>query len=359
MLRAFDKWLLPYLLQEKYIRPPGKTRVFIVVCDHFEPFHATDRAGALQRMQLWQSTYPELQREIFDATGLKIAHSFFYPIEQYDQEVIDRLSDICHACECETEIHLHHKNDTGPKLRQALEEGRDRFAAHGLLSRSPQGELRYAFIHGNWALDDSDPHGKNCGVADELGILRETGCYADFTMPSAPHGTQTRTINTIYYAKDTPARKSHDFGWRAMVGKSGLRDTPNHLLMVQGPLALNWKTRKWGVVPKVENADLTGANPPTGERFHLWMKQGIHVRQRPDWVFIKLHTHGAIPENSGTLLGEPMRRFCQNLHAAMREDSSLEVCFLTARQAVNLVHAAEDGQAGPYRPFLDYLYRKN
>ena len=75
------------------------------------------------------------------------------------------------------------------------------------------GEVKYGFIHGNWALDNSLPDGKHCGVNNELDVLRETGCYADFTLPSAPSPAQTRTINRIYYAIDDPLRpKSHDTG---------------------------------------------------------------------------------------------------------------------------------------------------
>ncbi|MEJ7636728.1 MAG: hypothetical protein WKF75_01760 [Singulisphaera sp.] len=50
-------------------------------------------------------------------------------------------------------------------------------------------------------------------VNNEIDVLRETGCYADFTLPSAPSPTQTRQINSIYYASDDPRRpKSHDRG---------------------------------------------------------------------------------------------------------------------------------------------------
>ena len=50
--------------------------------------------------------------------------------------------------------------------------------------------------------------GRYCGVNDELTVLRETGCYADFTMPAAPDVSQTRTINAIYYAADDPLNDS-------------------------------------------------------------------------------------------------------------------------------------------------------
>lgn len=71
----------------------------------------------------------------------------------------------------------------------------------------------YGFIHGNWALGNSRPDGRCCGVNNELNVLRETGCYADFTLPSFPSPTQTRKINSIYYAVNRPERpKAHDTG---------------------------------------------------------------------------------------------------------------------------------------------------
>src|SRR6202043_585670 len=98
------------------------------------------------------------------------------------------------------------------------------------------GEVAYGFVHGNWALDNSRPDGRWCGVNNELDILRQTGCYADFTLPSYPSPTQTRKINSIYYATDDPARpKSHDRG----INVGSAPRPANSLMLIQGPLALN------------------------------------------------------------------------------------------------------------------------
>src|SRR5690606_38978244 len=102
--------------------------------------------------------------------------------------------------------------DTAESLEQKLVEFRDALhQQHGLLRRNDRtGQIEYGFIHGNWALCNSRPDRLLCGVDQELTVLLKTGCYADFTMPSAPSNTQTRTINSIYYAQDRPGRcKSH------------------------------------------------------------------------------------------------------------------------------------------------------
>jgi len=116
---------------------------------------------------------------------------------------------------------------------------------------------------------------------------------------------------------------------------------------------LNWKKRKWGLLPRLENGDLTGANPPTALRLRLASRQRISVSGNSDWVFVKWHTHGGIEPNSDTLLGEPMRQF----HERITRLEGLQVHYVTAREMANLVHAAEDGITGDPAPYRDYLFR--
>jgi hypothetical protein len=244
---------------------------------------------------------------------------------------------------------LHHRHDTSAALREKLEHyiGALHFR-HGLLERDASGRIRYGFIHGNWALDNSRPDGDWCGVNDEITILRETGCYADFTMPSAPDPCQTTTVNSIYYAVDDEQRpKSHDLGTPARVG---CKPPHNGLLMIQGPLAWSWRSRKWGLLPRLENGDLTGRRPATLERFHLWCSAGVHVSGRENWLFVKLHTHGAQEANAGMLLGEPMRRFHLDLHAFALENPQFRIYYVTAREMADLVRQAELGHLDPACP---------
>ena len=140
------------------------------------------------------------------------------------------------------------------KLLQAKND----FARHGLLGKSKSsGEVKFAFIHGNWSLNNSRSDGRWCGVNDESRVLSEAGCYADFTFPSAPSETQPKKINSIYYAKSCREKpKTHNRGSDAMVGESHQEG----LMLIQGPLALNWKNRKKGIFPRIENSDVTGAS---------------------------------------------------------------------------------------------------
>ena len=354
MIKALDLWLPAWLGRERTSTGDGARHVMIAVCDHFEPCHGADRVEGRARIARWREGFPKLAAEFRDADGVEPKHTFFYPIEQYDADHAAGLAEICAATGCEVEVHLHHENDTPENLRRTLEQGVERLAGHGLLAREEDGARRYGFIHGNWALDDSHPRGRHCGVRGELAVLRETGCYADFTMPSAPDRTQTRLINSIYYARSTAGSKSHDRGRRvrAAAAPGAMRD---ELLMVQGPLALNWHRRKLGLLPRIENSDLTAANPPTAGRLRVWLECGITVAGRADWLFVKLHTHGAKPANAQMLLGEPMRAFHRALAAG---DERLHFHYVTAREMVNIVLAAEAGHTGDPGRWRDFRYRR-
>ncbi len=359
MYKAFDQWLLPYLMRRRRPRVSGVTHVMIAVCDHFEPMHDSDSQGAVERVAEWQRRFPQLIESFEDADGKHPRHTFFYPVEQYDRHLLEPLADLRRRTGSEVEIHLHHENDNEAGLVAAIEQGKKDLVAHDLLSRNEKGEVVYGFIHGNWALDNSHPEGKGCGIDQELGILKRTGCYADFTMPSAPHPTQTKMVNSIYYARDTPQSKSHDRGVLMERGLTEeLRESSNHLLLMQGPLGLNWKRRKWGVMPRVENADLTGNNPPSGVRLQLWRDLGVHVKGKPEWVFIKLHTHGGIPRNYETLLGEEMRGFHSSIKKMAEGDSAVKFHYVTAREMANIAHAAEQGGEGEPREYRDFCYQK-
>ncbi len=64
--------------------------------------------------------------------------------------------------------------------RQASERTLSDFESHGVVPQRA-GRPAWAFIHGNWALANGRPDGRWCGVDDELALLHELGCYADFT----------------------------------------------------------------------------------------------------------------------------------------------------------------------------------
>lgn len=356
--RGVHGWAASYLrgrLRARRARRQVSGPVHVMFCfaDHYEPYCAGATADqARARVERWARDYPRFAEHFRDADGRPPQHSFFYPEEEYDEAILDRVASMCSAGYGEIEIHLHHDNDTSAGLRAKL----DRFIRvlherHGALSLH-EGAPRYAFIHGNWALDNSHPHGRWCGVDDEISVLRDTGCYADYTLPSAPDGAQTSTVNSIYYAKDDPTRpKSHDTGVAVVAGG---RETGD-LMMIQGPLGLNWRSRKLGLWPRIENGDMPDDTIPMAQRVASWVEQHIHVEGRPEWVFIKVHTHGCLDRFMEHLFSSAMNQMHSALQAQCNDGRSRLLHYVTAREMYNIVKAAEAGRSGNPNDYRDFV----
>ncbi len=356
MLRGIDIWLPDYIRRSIFRRSPAEgSSVLLCLADHFEPAQSPDdpQELRLERLQRWIEWYERACSGHSDFRGVPPRHTYFFPQEQYDGHLLELLAEHCRRGFGEVEVHIHHDGDTPKGFTEKIEEFKGRLAGHGLLTRNRKdGRLMYGFVHGNWALDNSLPSGRWCGLNNEITLLRETGCYADFTMPSAPAGGQTRKVNSIYFADDDPdLPKSHDRG-RDLV--YGAKDTGD-LLLIQGPLALNWRSRKGGLIPRVENGDVSAFNPPTPDRARLWIGQGISVAGREDIVFVKLHTHGMKRRTfdmytgpGGEGLFEIMERVCSV--AGMR------LYYVTAREMANVALALNDGESGPVDGILDYIF---
>jgi len=360
VFKALNLWLGSYLRNRPLKLPEeGDIHILIAICDHFEPLHKADLQKALERCKIWKAKLPLITARFHDSDGIPPRHTFFYPIEQYKPQILDELKEICDKTGAETEVHLHHDSDTESSLEEKLTIGINNLRKHGFLSVDNIGKVRYGFIHGNWAIANSHPQRLFCGVDNEIDVLARTGCYADFTMPSAPNPTQSRVINSIYYIKNDGKPRPIDRGEVVCVKtrdnehESGLK-----LLAVQGPLGLNWQWRKYGIFPRIENGDLTAANPPTPTRFNVWVRLHIHVVGRPEWIFIKLHTHGGIEKNFNMLLGDPMFRFHSFLKDFSVRNSRFKYHYVSAREMVNIIHAAEDGLVGNPHHYRNYRYKR-
>lgn len=345
--RHMQYWIRSYYFpDERVVRmsEDSPVDVYLAVCDHYEPeCYGASRAVAMERVLRWQRDYPRVYGHITDDDGRPPQHTFFYPQDEYRPEYLDALKPLCEAGFGDVDVHLHHGHDTAASLEDKLAEFRDTlYHRHGFLRRDPEtDQIVYGFIHGNWALCNSRPDGLLCGVDQELTVLLKTGCYADFTLPSAPSPTQTKTINSIYYAKDRLGRsKSHNTGLRAIAGKAAPAD---HLLMIQGPLLPDWSSRKFGVIPRIENGDLTLGRPMTMRRFHLWRNAAVHVAGRPDQLFIKLHTHGCKDGNIDEWLGPNITKFHEELAAYRRQHPNLRLHYVTAWEMALKVRELERG----------------
>ncbi len=351
-------WWLPSYIMGVLSRPTVKGKpVHIMFCfvDHFEPAWRTkDIEVERQRVDRWHDGYPKMADGHKDADGCFPKHTFFYPEEEYREEHLSKISDLCERGYGEVEIHLHHHDDTETNFRDTINSFKDTLNdKHGMLSKDSAGDIKYVFIHGNWALDNSDPTGNNCGINNELILLNETGCIGDMTYPSAPHPTQPSKVNSIYMAVDDAHKpKSFNSGIDVQVGVDMVGDT----LMVEGPLGFDFYNAKWGLMPRIENGDIRKTQPPTNHRVDNWVNRHIHVKGREDWVFIKIHTHGTQDSDMDTLLCDKMSDMHDYLESKYNDGENYVLHYVSAREMINIVHAARDGKDENPNLYRDYKY---
>jgi hypothetical protein len=363
LLERMRPWLLSWAeaqaaagIERIVLGEPRPRHVLVSICDHFEPLWTGDRempgaashAIGLARVRAWREGYPWIAKEFRDADGRPPRHTFFFPGEQYHPAFLEPLSELVSQGLGEVEVHLHHDADTRESLRDKLGLTLIDFSRHGLLPRV-RGRPQWSFIHGNWCLANAREDGAFCGVDDELDLLWELGCYADFTFPSAPDPTQPRIVNSIYYPLgDVRQRAAHERGRAVRVGSA----REDRVLIVQGPLSLS-RRRGPGLPLRIDAGALTARDPATPERLRTWIAQGVGVRGRPEWVFVKLCTHGAPEREAASLLGGPQRRFHEALAALSRRENFC-VHYLTAREMYNVARAAMDGKVGEPGELRDY-----
>ena len=346
--------------------PRGPVHLMIALADHFEPAIDPEsgrtrvpRPEQEQRLEWWTREYPEVVDRWRDHDGRPLTHTYFYPAEQYDEGLVEMLADHCHAGWGEVEIHLHHgwdRPDTAENTRRVLTEFRDQLAfRHRCLSlESGSDQPRYSFVHGDFALANSSD-GHACGVDSEMKILAETGCYADFTLPTGPlHPAQTSKINSVYECglpldQAAPHRQGRDLS----VG----RPPHNFPLMVQGPLLTDLKRSVGSRKLILETGAVTRPNPASLHRLSLWKQASVQVQGRPDWLFIKLHCHSMEPTQKDAVIGDSFRRFLEQLvgGAAERKET---LHFVTARELTNIVLAACDGREGDPGQYRDYRFKR-
>jgi hypothetical protein len=365
-IRGTMPWLPAYVWQRCVRRLPDICPLHLVigVADHFEPMTRAGASGERvdfreqeHRLKKWCREYPAAVGDWRDNEGQPLRHTYFYPAEDYDEALIDRLAEHCHAGWGEIEIHLHHgveAPDTGEKTTRALVEFRDALAARGCLSReNGAGPPRYAFVHGNWALANSD-QGRFCGVDEEMQILADTGCYADVTLPTRS-SAQIGKVNALYEcALPLNQRAPHRRGFDLRCG----RPPKTYPLIIQGPLLIDFSRRKRGwPFPGIESADLTGSNPPTLHRLRLWQEAGISVQGRPDWLFIKLHCHGMEPRDESAMLGSSIQHFLRELVEGPGNRTEYRLHFVTVREMANIILAACDGREGNPGEYRDYRFQ--
>lgn len=340
-LPAYLKGLLATPFKRSTLRP---FHIMFLFVDHFE------LAGKAPRLSEWLTRYPILATRHRDADGMHPRHTWFYALDLFREEELSEMRNLVDKGLGEVELHWHHSHDSESRFRQDLEEGLARFQKLGFLcphdTRKP---ASFAFIHGNWSLNNSGG-AKFCGVNNEINVLKEMGCFADFTFPALYSVSQPSTINSIYYVPSNGLGKSYNTGREARVG---VKETDHEFMIVEGPMTVNWRDWRFKWHPAIENGDINSDSHACPVRVNSWIRQRIGVIGRDDWIFVKVFCHGG--QDYRSVLGEATDAMFSYLETAYNDGERYVLHYVTAREAYNIVKAAEDGKTGDPNQYRDYL----
>jgi hypothetical protein len=340
-------WLTAYLRQKRFDRnaiPPDRPiDIIVLVADHYEPARRYGDEAAVESVRSWCSAYEEIAGRHRDADGRHPQHTWFYRYDYPNARCVQTLGESVFRGFGEVEFHLHHGHDSHTSMEATLHAGLDWFSRFGAMhTAEKQPKQRFGYVAGNSALDNGAGDDALSGCNTELRALRDAGCYGDFTFPSLGSPAQPRKVNTIYYATEDGRPKSYDRGVEVAVG----REPSGDLLIFQGPVAIDWQA---GCI--VDGA-VENTTPPDPRRLRAWLSAHVHIPGRPEWVFVKLHTHAM--QNRASFLSPG----CDALFAAMEtwwNQPPFRQHYVTAREAYNLVKAAEAGCSGDPNDYRDYL----
>lgn len=346
-------WFRRFKAQRDSVSLRGPVHIFFCMTDHYEPgWNNIDEKGERERVDQLLDLYPKIADKHRDHDGRIPRRTWFFPPHYHRFGNLKKLVDLSSRGYGEIEIHLHHGKyipDTSENLRLTLEEIVKDYSQFGIFGEF-ENNKQYGFIHGDWALANSRDN-QFCGVNNEIDILRETGCYADFTHPSRPE-TTPRQMNTIHYAKSwTHKPKSYNRGTVAKSGSPG--NESDQLLIIQGPLH-PLKLGKSLTSYRPIGDEIAGLPYTTKERIKRWVETGVHVEGKPEWVFIKTHTHGAM--DAEFALGQEFEDILCELESSYNDGEKYILHYVSAREMYNLVKAAEEGH-GDKEPSTLFDYR--
>ncbi len=313
--------------------------LMFVVADHYEPGFESDIA--IKANEAWLDDYRKAVAGKSDSYGNRFVYNWFYPFDQRNDAVLERLQVEVQLGGGELEFHWHKPCLTAQEYSLELSEAVSWFQSVGAFQAHDKSDPRFAFIAGNWDLDNG--RGTGCGVDDEIGQLVNAGGYMDMTYSTLGSPAQPRNmINQLYYVEDTYEAKSYEQGTRVRVGGETPQDP---FLMFQGPLSFHWDL-------SFEYGALESYALPSLKRIQRWIESHIHVQGKPEWSFVKLYSHGIQSPDIAQLHLGPM---LDQLKTEV-EGRGIKLHYVSAREAYNIVRAAEAGLSGDPEQYRDYIY---
>lgn len=347
-LKKIDRWLPSYFkgLFSKATAPDGQPiDIMFMFVDHFE------LNGKEDRLHAWNVRYPAMAKKHTDSDGHHPKHSFFYAMDLMHEHELEAMKPVVDAGYGEFELHWHHDHDTPQSYVQKLDAAMEIFHKYDYMKPYKEGQKAcFGFIHGNWSLANS--RGESfCGVDNEVQLLKDYGCYGDFTFPALFSTAQPPFANNIYYCSNLSQTACYFSGRDSSVGQA---EKDDEFLIVQGPMTINWRDWRHKWHPTIEDGDIN--QYPTHDdpkRIDAWMNQNIHVKGRPEWQFVKIFCHGA--QDHKSVVSDTTDRMHDYIEQNYNDGKKYRLHYVSAREAYNIIKAAEAGLSGNPNQYRDYI----
>ena len=202
----------------------------------------------------------------------------------------------------EVEIHLHHDGDTAETLEAQLPEThRQVHAPWPPLARCDGG------VRGTRSSTATGRSRTRALTAGGAASTRRSRCSSGpaatptSRSPRRPTRRSRNIVNRIYWPTGRSAREALLRVGRARPRRQGHdRPPPADPGPARAVDATRAKTLR--SVSRTRRSRPRPAAP--GARAATWVSRNIHVEGRPEWVFVKLHTHGAPELEAASLLGD-------------------------------------------------------
>lgn len=328
--------------------PDDEKHLIFVMVDHYEHGGRRAKERGAKENEIWCDKFMEISDRHEDDYGNNFRYTWFYPFGHHNDKIMERLSKMAYGGYGEVELHWHlsssssvNRENFTAKLSEAIEW----FQSYGAFITAEDSKTAFAYVAGIWDLDAGRGGIETHGITDQIQKLVDQGCYADFTFSTIGTNAQPSTVNSLYYVTDDPDEpKSYDTGQHSKVGNT----VEDKLLIFQGPSALSW------------NGDIEyGAieNDPRFEtcRISKWIDANVHFHGRPEWIFVKVYSHGA--QSQDVVLKHDMDWMLTSLREECKQ-REIKLHFMTAREAFNVVKSAEDGKQGNPEDYRDYQIGK-
>lgn len=340
----------------------GLTHIMFIFADYYEPTKQ-------EQLTPWITDYPQMASKHKDADGYAPKHTWFLSNTGKDRALfLEGLSNVAYDGYGEIELDFHHgtkddtNNDNTETTRGALNLYFNQAKKYGaMITAEVNPQTRFGFFHGYWALDNShydnwtdpsNPARRYCGVNEELKLLNELGVYADFTFP-AWRSMEPKKRDSIFYAKDDADPKSYDKPENVRdveVGEAPFGD----IMIIEGPKMDN-------NIEIYEGENAVIVNPATIQRMDQWVSHKVSVEGKPDWIFVKVHTQSARSIESvrgkNVLVGQIADKFFTDIEEKYNDGVNYKLHYVTAREAYNIIKAAEAGMIGDPNKYRDYVVK--